>query len=182
MVADGAIRSGTFNSRPHEEVDRILSMLPIPLGTFNSRPHEEVDLLNMPGTGRKCIFQFTTSRRGRPCLSAEYGIVLDLSIHDLTKRSTSPRTFPLWNIWSFNSRPHEEVDAPQPISFGPLISFNSRPHEEVDDCHGILPHSVRDLSIHDLTKRSTPIRKGKSLSVVLSIHDLTKRSTGALGI
>ncbi len=78
-------------------------------------------------------FQFTTSRRGRPFP----GRILDrrkelsihdltqrstirraqnqqrknLSIHDLTQRSTSPRGVEKYSGLTFNSRPHAEVDS-----------------------------------------------------------------------
>ena len=57
----------------------------------------------------------------------------DLSIHDLTRRSTSWKCSHPWRYWSFNSRPHKEVDT-FPVT-GESIS--------------------RNLSIHDLTRRST---------------------------
>ena len=75
-----------FNSRPHEEVDYQCWQLLDRLNYFNSRPHEEVDLFlcaviygvyisTHDLTKRStvicatplwsCIFQLTTSRRGR---------------------------------------------------------------------------------------------------------------------
>ena len=55
-----------------------------------------------------------------------------ISTHDLTRRSTRVAFRKNWKIKSFNSRPHEEVDAA--VSQG---------------VHG------RYISTHDLTKRST---------------------------
>ena len=100
---------------------------------------------------------------------------------------------------SFNSRPHEEVDLSTDSSCPDSRPFNSRPHEEVDVC---FVHRCKfyDLSIHDLTRRSTTdLRGGEDdarsfqfttsrggrpflLSIFhfhssLSIHDLTRRST-----
>ena len=79
-----------FNSRPHEEVDWTGLPLPGKTNPFNSRPHEEVDYagqvpcygvslsihdltrrstISPEETGSITVFQFTTSRGGRPnCL------------------------------------------------------------------------------------------------------------------
>ena len=77
---------------------------------FNSRPHEEVDDF-LEAVGKVPIeFQLTTSRRGRPVVSAvvrlfikrfnsrpheevdhvpyDFAEIIDVSTHDLTKRST----------------------------------------------------------------------------------------------
>ena len=144
-----------FNSRPHEEVDpleprsrsvpekdfqlttsrrgRLLSGFHLTSVTsFNSRPHEEVDPDDPAILGILNIFQLTTSRRGRPDDAHNGSMRTCLSTHDLTKRST---------IYS-----HTNTVRPR--------SFNSRPHEEVD-ASNIDPIQVDDLSTHDLTKRST---------------------------
>ena len=64
----------------------------------------------------------------------------ELSIHDLTRRSTS-KTPPFFvSPWTFNSRPHEEVDLRIPWEICGRWPFNSRPHEEVD------PPSIRSES------------------------------------
>ena len=79
--------------------------------SFNSRPHKEVD-----------------------CIRITVGIlVIHLSIHDLTRRSTIPVCIVSCSLCPFNSRPHKEVD--------PLLSL----------VHTQAP----GLSIHDLTRRST---------------------------
>ena len=65
-ICDIVCRISYFNSRPHEEVDELFVPLPITHSYFNSRPHEEVD--NEP----KCFIGFN----------------LNISTHDLTKRST----------------------------------------------------------------------------------------------
>ena len=77
----------------------------------------------------------------------------------------------------FNSRPHEEVDE-YPIQELPDIkNFNSRPHEEVDDDGLISSYTI-------LLFQLTTSRRGRlSPKIVLSnsrnisTHDLTKRST-----
>ena len=76
-------------------------------------------------------FQLTTSRRGRPnadCL--------------------------LPPLFTFNSRPHAEVDFQARIDAEDRKSFNSRPHAEVD---AVIPDhaDLVNLSTHDLTQRST---------------------------
>ena len=55
-------------------------------------------------------------------------------------------------------------------------TFNSRPHKEVDRLIQVLLHQS-DLSIHDLTRRSTEYICYKFACKFLSIHDLTRRST-----
>ena len=99
--------------------------------SFNSRPHKEVDPIS------QSIVEGN-----------------DLSIHDLTRRSTTFRMHCAGPGSSFNSRPHKEFDW---AVRGPpflCISFNSRPHKEVDSIFHSL-HHAKHLSIHDLTRRST---------------------------
>ena len=57
-----------------------------------------------------------------------------------------------------------------------LASFNSRLHEEVD-IKIVFLQFIHDLSIHDLTRRSTICTLTHRRSCGLSIHDLTRRST-----
>ena len=76
-----------FNSRPHEEVDTVTGLNMLTRDYFNSRPHEEVD-------GSAIA---TTS-------------AVDISTHDLTKRSTVLSSNSVNESRYFNSRPHEEVD------------------------------------------------------------------------
>ena len=104
---------------------------------------------------------------------------IEVSTHDLTKRSTRPKYLyqfvgefqlttsrrgrlnshcPIVRFAKcFNSRPHEEVDD---RSLGFVMSyghrFNSRPHEEVDG-KKIEYVLCKRVSTHDLTKRSTAI-------------------------
>ena len=56
-------------------------------------------------------------------------------------------------------------------------TFNSRPHKEVDFNERGLADSIFELSIHDLTRRSTGPGTGRRVCDYLSIHDLTRRST-----
>ena len=59
---DGVI---TFNSRPHEEVDDNQRDCGYDKRPFNSRPHEEVDSSDELHVTAFEAFQLTTSRRGR---------------------------------------------------------------------------------------------------------------------
>ena len=142
---------------------------------FNSRPHEEVDL----------------------SLSIAKDF-LDVSTHDLTKRSTLQRFHRFFSGGCFNSRPHEEVDLWHRALGNQCNCFNSRPHEEVDN-NDEDTHNHLDVSTHDLTKRSTLFfvrkmaichcfnsRPHEEVDVLyvfqtqvvdVSTHDLTKRST-----
>ena len=100
-------------------------------GTFNSRPHAEVDASKMGPELTAANFQLTTSRRGR--------LIHHPSICPAGSFNSRPHAevdFPCWE-WllrksSFNSRPHAEVD--NRFSLFPVLrrSFNSRPHAEVD--------------------------------------------------
>ena len=57
------------------------------------------------------------------------------------------------------------------------MAFNSRPHKEVDFIDFCGEDGTIELSIHDLTRRSTTIRQQFWTWRSLSIHDLTRRST-----
>ena len=144
---------------------------------FNSRPHKEVDD-HRHGPRRHLI---------------------KLSIHDLTRRSTKGQTKLVYWTDSFNSRPHKEVDVQRIFNHLYRLPFNSRPHKEVDfpyikrsmreksfqftTSQGGRPvacrctENHRNLSIHDLTRRSTNWRAMYKRAMRLSIHDLTRRST-----
>ena len=121
---------------------------------FNSRPHEEIDdwLLN------------TVTN-------------LDISTHDLTRRSTilEEKEKRVW--WDFNSRPHEEVDSLLTARLILAVHFNSRPHEEVDF---IFCKHVPDCFPFQLTtSRGGRLvgKKGADCYDSISTHDLTRRST-----
>ena len=146
-------------------------------------------------------FQFTTSQGGRRREDELFIPAHDLSIHDLTRRSTidGKPAYTLKRSFnsrphkevdfgkrkvcaegrSFNSRPHKEVDSFPIYAFSFRLSFNSRPHKEVDDLGDFL-RLGRGLSIHDLTRRSTVSYIKTDSYVSLSIHDLTRRSTSHL--
>ena len=55
----------SFNSRPHEEVDKSIERDTGMHVAFNSRPHEEVDCMLRLRLISLTAFQFTTSRGGR---------------------------------------------------------------------------------------------------------------------
>ena len=108
----------SFNSRPHEEVDSIFLSSGRLLVSFNSRPHEEVDLENY-------MFDY-------------YGA---LSIHDLTRRSTS-------DVFS--------VSVPVFFQF-----TTSRGGRHLIHRSG---YNLFCLSIHDLTRRSTSLKMSSIIS------------------
>ena len=123
--------------------------------TFNSRPHEEVDAMRKESSSQSTYLSIhdLTRRSTFQCFVNVSGMIL--SIHDLTRRSTLPTINDDLTVMSFNSRPHEEVDAKIASPSLTIKSFNSRPHEEVDpalESHFPLHYQ---LSIHDLTRRST---------------------------
>ena len=105
-----------------------------------------------------------------------------ISTHDLTKRSTNRLLSLLVFQLHFNSRPHEEVDFGRLAPRTNALNFISRPHEEVDwiICRRIV---WKEISTHDLTKRSTNDELTDDDLLGISTHDLTKRSTGTkLGV
>ena len=169
----------SFNSRPHEEVDKILLKIVQPCLRFNSRPHEEVDLFNDDFSFS--IFRFNsrpheevdalciTLAECAYCFNSRPHEEVDaeglerrrsayVSTHDLTKRSTR-----VWGV-------HRPIGAFQlttsrrgrqgkrASSVRIRKSFNSRPHEEVDGINQGF-RAIGGVSTHDLTKRSTTYRK-----------------------
>ena len=120
---------------------------------FNSRPHEEVDFILLPSCK-----------------------LVDISTHDLTRRSTLGQCIVLLPLFHFNSRPHEEVDCCQKYYQMATFYFNSRPHEEVD----VLFNSFSGFTIHF---NSRPHEEVDFVAVnlptfhIISTHDLTRRST-----
>ena len=98
--------------------------------SFNSRPHAEVD------DAWVCT-----------------GVVLHLSTHDLTQRSTdfSPQSFFIVIFQLTTSRRGRHRMKSRRLR---MRSFNSRPHAEVDRGN-MRAGGIRCLSTHDLTQRST---------------------------
>ena len=77
-----------FNSRPHEEVDRLRSLCGFWAYSFNSRPHEEVDFSSMSFVEPFCLSIHDLTRRSTSVYNLVYRSSV-LSIHDLTRRSTA---------------------------------------------------------------------------------------------
>ena len=124
---------------------------------FNSRPHEEVDTDALNTTDFVPTFQLTTSRRGRLRCQFAFPVSVDISTHDLTKRSTMiPVLYPLppLTFQLTTSRRGRQTHTRLIVIFR---YFNSRPHEEVDGHLISLFHNLVLISTHDLTKRSTVI-------------------------
>ena len=179
-IASPLLQHNTFNSRPHKEVDHSSPRRSLDPSPFNSRPHKEVD-----------------------CAVSYISLLIDLSIHDLTRRSTFLVSTIFDRIISFNSRPHKEVDhlplynrrhsgtfqfttsqggRPRSVLVGVTLQtpFNSRPHKEVDNHQALcqLCFSVFQFTTSQGGRRAT----GDEFEDLrqLSIHDLTRRSTGFL--
>ncbi len=122
----------SFNSRPHKEVDPAFLRLRSTGLSFNSRPHKEVD-----------AFCCSCNRQ-----------TIQLSTHDLTRRSTSLLTPQSPFPFPFNSRPHKEVDVK---NWGKITDWF--------------------LSTHDLTRRSTI---PENIFYRLAIFQLTTSQGGRL--
>ena len=143
-----------FNSRPHKEVDLLLSG-----NTFHSSLsiHDLTrrSTLDTFSTYRLSDFQFTTSQGGRPGKPRVRYRNTGLSIHDLTRRSTI-----------------EENDRSVVCS-----SFNSRPHKEVDDIASSYPFQIMTFQFTTSQGGRQEMIVNSSRELDLSIHDLTRRST-----
>ena len=94
------------------------------------------------------------ARRSTVPHDPETGLLI-ISTHDLTRRSTKSNASTILNGVNFNSRSHKEVD------------FHARRCVLCRIC----------ISTHDLTKRSTRIVFATVFFFDVSTHDLTKRST-----
>ena len=147
--------------------------------------------------GFSMSFQFTTSQGGR--LKLTQASQPSETFQFTTSQGGRPLIYGFWVFrWYFNSRPHKEVDTDVFNQHVFEQYFNSRPHKEVDPkCWGNRTKS--DISIHDLTRRSTSLRvffesptsfqfttsqggrlgcSANRLTIdIISIHDLTRRST-----
>ena len=123
--------------------------------SFNSRPHKEVDTSCQVCVVHTHPFQFTTSQGGRRRVKSCPPLVNTLSIHDLTRRSTVSVLRRCTFFVPFNSRPHKEVDQQCILNRIHHVNFQFTTSQG-----GRLPPVCRvmqgyDLSIHDLTRRST---------------------------
>ena len=121
---------------------------------FNSRPHKEVDHLSRRCGSLRPRFQFTTSQGGRPAASAQNSA--NQAFQFTTSQGGRRRGcffFPRPVVFQFTtSQGGRRQYLLKKKRDG---SFNSRPHKEVDRS-GIIQYRFRCLSIHDLTRRSTP--------------------------
>ena len=144
------------------------------------------------------LFQFTTSQGGRRILLMPRRSGINLSIHDLTRRSTFYRTVSSLAARSFNSRPHKEVDVSVSLPHSlPYIfqfttsqggrpefevvrsvrcPFNSRPHKEVDLRRASCILKQDSFNSRPHKEVDTTGTNAQRISI-LSIHDLTRRST-----
>ena len=123
------------------------------------------------------IFQFTTSQGGRQHRSVCFLGIFILSIHDLTRRSTVTSFFVIIVMLPFNSRPHKEVDCPAATSEAVNNPFNSRPHKEVDVFFQILCSIPQSFNSRPHKEVDPPEYQLLGVENDLSIHDLTRRST-----
>ena len=133
-------RAMHFNSRPHEEVDKITNLQASSITVFQlttSRggrrskrcaESERSGISTHDLTRRSTrefakkladnIFQLTTSRGGRLRFCGFPLKASCISTHDLTRRSTQCSPLPQVRNFYFNSRPHEEVDGSSPLARG----------------------------------------------------------------
>ena len=121
-----------FNSRPHTEVDGLPGEHHHAGDSFNSRPHTEVDPLPSPKKQSRRPFN------SRPHTEVDGGTMSEIDKRIAFQFTTSHggrRSMRVWmRAWK---------------------TFNSRPHTEVDLETAIQNELRNNLSIHDLTRRST---------------------------
>ena len=123
-----------FNSRPHKEVDYTDYRIYYYSKTFQLTTSQGGRPVQVSVLVTVFVFQLTTSQGGRRvtnCVSVFDSIYfnsrphkevdrihkfscykIDISTHDLTRRSTLLQVTPQIYHSHFNSRPHKEVDAP----------------------------------------------------------------------
>ena len=124
-------------------------------GTFNSRPHKEVDTAPKIPAHSVENFQFTTSQGGRHDPLRFPATRSPLSIHDLTRRSTY--NFGRIILWAKLSI-HDLTRRSTPAG---LSRTTRQKLFQFTTSQGGRPESNRAqaynprLSIHDLTRRST---------------------------
>ena len=101
------------------------------------------------------MFQLTTSRRGRRTIWFGTESFINVSTHDLTKRSTDILGSSLISIFVSTHDLTKRSTASADGSKMQVRCFNSRPHEEVD--YDPASEKTREIGVstHDLTKRST---------------------------
>ena len=122
--------------------------------TFNSRPHKEVDSDEEGENTPENLSIHDLTRRSTTPISVS-NTIPDLSIHDLTRRSTAVGCggTAIYYVFQFTTsqggrhQPHCACACDKP--------FNSRPHKEVDGNPDKTESETTTLSIHDLTRRST---------------------------
>ena len=151
-------------------------LMHIQLKPFNSRPHKEVDKSAASQAWQNILSIHDLTRRSTSNFMLFLLHVDQLSIHDLTRRSTVYILFLSMITLSFNSRPHKEVDTIEPPSFPGTASFNSRPHKEVDQL--CIATSGRQEPFNSRPHKEVDLNRScHTMSMELSIHDLTRRST-----
>ena len=132
MERFGWIFATTFNSRPHKEVDDYTVLDSRARAAFNSRPHKEVDTTRGTWLSLEQAFQLTTSQGGRPVSGRVPDVPHHLSTHDLTRRSTFP-FLRLCSTYALSTHDLTRRSTPSAIQRrSRAFSFNSRPHKEVD--------------------------------------------------
>ena len=123
--------------------------------SFNSRPHKEVDIRSAFLVLLAALFQFTTSQGGRHTTTKGDGDGIFLSIHDLTRRSTTTARFQsIQTVLSIHDLTRRSTGSVTGL-YMRYLPFNSRPHKEVDPERNGEEFDKQYLSIHDLTRRST---------------------------
>ena len=115
---------------------------------FNSRPHKEVDGYLKFNAPRAIFFQLTTSQGGRQHTSFVMSILICLSTHDLTRRSTQSSADPPDQKSSFNSRPHKEVDIRKTLrtEAGKFFQLTTSQGGRLQGCNGPVTEAIFQLT------------------------------------
>ena len=169
---------------------------------FNSRPHKEVDSGRSVCNSSGISFQFTTSQGGR---HSRLNFVFDETNFQFTTSQGGRQSCSAFSggQWTFNSRPHKEVDVGDFFNNlpGPIFQFTTsqggrrirRGAEakimtfQFTTSQGGR-HKHLKISLKKKLFQFTTSQGGRRLPdnldpelIPLSIHDLTRRSTGLHG-
>ena len=191
-----------FNSRPHKEVDfvatprfdivsvfqfttsqggrRHLRAKKLTEETLSIHDLTRRSTLPFGMTLGEYLFQFTTSQGGR-LHKGERVLTADDFQFTTSQGGRPGNETPPYYDETFNSRPHKEVDVREDLDMLLEEDFQFTTSQGGRRTRAILDYLCQDLSIHDLTRRSTTRDRRNKPKYILSIHDLTRRSTTFTG-
>ena len=121
---------------------------------FNSRPHEEVDKMAARSLTKFLAFQLTTSRRGRHYRRSQSHIPISISTHDLTKRSTAIFP-PIKTNGAFQLTTSRRGRQRLRSNYNQTTAISTHDLTKRSTTRDTTQNYYNSISTHDLTKRST---------------------------